>query len=72
MDKLNEYADIAWSWLNCKIPAWAVIIIAIIIWFVQWNKENSLTSRNYLEFLTTPTNYVKIFPKIIEFSDVST
>ena len=32
MDKIMEYLDIAWKWLNYKIPAWIVIILVIVAW----------------------------------------
>jgi len=30
MDKIWEYLDIAWNWLNYKIPAW-ILIIAVAV-----------------------------------------
>jgi len=30
MDKIWEYADKAWDWLNWKIPAW-ILIIAVAV-----------------------------------------
>jgi N-acetylmuramoyl-L-alanine amidase len=32
MDKIWEYLDIAWNWLNYKIPAWIVIILVVLAW----------------------------------------
>ena len=30
MDMIWKYVNMAWSWLNCKVPAWAVIIVALV------------------------------------------
>ena len=30
MDKIWEYADKTWDWLNWKIPAW-ILIIAVAV-----------------------------------------
>lgn len=34
MDKIWEYLDIAWNWLNYKISAWIVIILVVVAWFI--------------------------------------
>jgi hypothetical protein len=33
MDKIMEYADMVWGWLNWKMPIWGVIILVLIAWF---------------------------------------
>jgi len=33
MDTIWKYIDIAWKWLNYKIPTWIVIILVIVAWF---------------------------------------
>tara|TARA_Y100000401_G_scaffold111837_1_gene110521 strand:+ start:188 stop:292 length:105 start_codon:yes stop_codon:yes gene_type:complete len=34
MDKISEYMDMAWKWLNYKVPAWVVVILIILALFI--------------------------------------